>query len=64
MTFDEQLQMLEDWMNYSDEVVDEVPQWYVEWWIKNHRKMTRTRFLYKGEFEWLMIQLLLIENSV
>lgn len=38
MTFDEQLQMLEDWMNYSDEVVDEVPQWYVEWWIKNHRK--------------------------
>jgi hypothetical protein len=36
MTFDEQLQMLEDWMNYSDDVTDEVPQWYKDWWIKNH----------------------------
>jgi hypothetical protein len=52
MTFDEQLQMLEDWMNYSDEVVDEVPQWYVEWWIKNHRKENQSTKATQGFMEY------------
>ncbi len=38
MTFEEQLQMMEDYLNYSDDVVEAIPQWYIDWWTENHRK--------------------------
>lgn len=38
MTHEEEMQMLEDYMMYSDDVTDAIPQWYIDWWIKNHRK--------------------------
>lgn len=37
MTFDDWLLMLEDYMAYSDEVVDVVPEWYQDWWIENRK---------------------------